>query len=116
MIKQPIMAAKQVATKTAPLSIPALASMVGLTKMMYAMVKKVVNPANTSVFTVVLFCVSLNWRSNQFIPSVVTIFLGFSSLSNIVLVPVRSEYTNDVIVCVKNRADYRQLNSQFLVY
>ena len=39
MMKQPKAAAKQVATNTAPLSIPASASIAGLTKMIYAMVR-----------------------------------------------------------------------------
>ena len=39
IMKQPIAAAKQVATKTAPLSMPASASIAGLTNMMYAMVR-----------------------------------------------------------------------------
>src|SRR5690625_2206693 len=44
MVKVPTTAAKQVATNTAPRSMPVLERMSGLTKMMYDMVKKVVMP------------------------------------------------------------------------
>ena len=62
----PINDASAVAMSTAVLSIPAAASMVGLTARMYAIVIKVVIPAMTSVLAVVLFSFSLNHFSNIF--------------------------------------------------
>ncbi|MPN32744.1 hypothetical protein SDC9_180224 [bioreactor metagenome] len=59
IIRVPMTAARIVAMNTAFLSIPARERMLGLTNMMYAMVRKVVSPANNSVFTSVLFSRSL---------------------------------------------------------
>jgi hypothetical protein len=53
-----------VAKKTAFLSIPVDERIVGLRNRIYAMVIKVVIPAITSVFTVVLFCDNLKIFSN----------------------------------------------------
>ena len=60
MLMQPINEAMQVASITAVGSIPAEDSMLGFTARMYAMVINVVIPAAISVFTLVLFCFSLN--------------------------------------------------------
>ena len=49
----------QVASIIAPVSMPVVPRMEGLTKMMYAIVKKVVRPATISVRTVVLFSFNL---------------------------------------------------------
>src|SRR5580692_6934159 len=49
MISEPSAATRQVATKTASLGIPASPRIAGLTKMMYAIVRKVVKPASSSV-------------------------------------------------------------------
>ena len=57
-------AAQQVATNTAPLSIPASASIDGLTKIIYAIVKNVVKPAIISVLGVVPWIDNLNSLSN----------------------------------------------------
>ncbi|MCY1305339.1 hypothetical protein D9M68_811560 [compost metagenome] len=65
MISVPIAAATQVATKTASLGIPASPRIDGLTKMMYAIVRKVVMPARTSVRTSVWCSRSLNRRSSS---------------------------------------------------
>ena len=51
MTADPNAAARQVATSTAPVSIPASPSTSGFTKMMYDSVRKVVHPASTSVRT-----------------------------------------------------------------
>ena len=55
--------AMQVAARTAAKSIPAALRTVGCTKMMYAIVRKVVMPAMTSVRTVVRFSESRKRRS-----------------------------------------------------
>ena len=58
-------AARQVATITAPKSIPAIWSTAGWTKMMYAMATNVVTPPMTSVLTSVLFPESLKSFSSM---------------------------------------------------
>ena len=55
MSRQPMIADKAVAVKTAPASIPASPRIIGLTKRIYAMETNVVRPARHSLFTVVLF-------------------------------------------------------------
>ena len=70
MTIDPKAAARQVATSTAPASIPVPAKICGFTKMMYAMVRKVVKPATTSRRTVELRCSSskyLNTGSYSFV-------------------------------------------------
>ncbi len=64
MISVPSAAATQVATNTASFGMPASPRMVGLTKMMYAIVRKVVTPASISVRTSVWCSRSLNRRSS----------------------------------------------------
>src|ERR1700744_950367 len=49
MISEPSAATRQVATNTASLGMPASPRIAGLTKMMYAIVRKVVRPASSSV-------------------------------------------------------------------
>ena len=58
----PMKEAKQVAIKTAVLSIPALERIFGFSARIYAMVINVVRPAIISVETFVLFSLSLNKR------------------------------------------------------
>ena len=53
--KQPTAAPKQVAVTKAPASMPVSDKMLGLTAMMYAMVRNVVRPAKSSVF-MLTFC------------------------------------------------------------
>ena len=53
MHRVPTQDARQVAIKTAVESIPDADKILGLTARMYAIVMNVVNPANTSVLTVV---------------------------------------------------------------
>src|SRR5450830_110758 len=65
MISVPIAAATQVATKTESFGIPASPRMDGLTKMMYAIVRKVVRPASSSVRTVVPLSLSLKNLSRK---------------------------------------------------
>ena len=60
--------ARAVASRTAVVSMPVEPSTLGFTARMYAMVIKVVIPAMTSVFTVVLCSDSLNMRSNIVFP------------------------------------------------
>ena len=67
MLMQPINEAMQVASITAVGSIPAEDSMLGFTARMYAMVINVVIPASISVFTLVLFCFSLNIFQTSFL-------------------------------------------------
>ena len=59
-------AARQVPTKLAPKSIPLTAIICGFTKIIYAMVTKVVNPAKTSLLKEVLLDSSLKIFSNIF--------------------------------------------------
>ena len=59
MISVPMIEAMIVARKTAPHSIPDWLSTLGFTAIIYAMVKKVVSPAITSVETFVPFSSSL---------------------------------------------------------
>jgi NaMN:DMB phosphoribosyltransferase len=59
-----IIVASAVAVNTAPKSIPACESMLGLTTSMYAIVMKVVIPARTSVLKLVLFFFNLKNASN----------------------------------------------------
>ncbi|OPZ83505.1 MAG: hypothetical protein BWY74_04437 [Firmicutes bacterium ADurb.Bin419] len=66
----PITAARMVATKTAPLSIPVFSNIVGFTKMTYAIVTKVVSPAISSVLTFVPCSLSLNSFSIYYYPPV----------------------------------------------
>jgi hypothetical protein len=51
----PTMAEMIVVVNTAPLSIPASARMLGFTARIYAIVRNVVIPARTSLFTVIVF-------------------------------------------------------------
>ena len=65
MIAEPIAAARQVATKTESRGMPDTERISGLTKMIYAMVRKVVTPAMISVRTVVPCSESLKKRSSM---------------------------------------------------
>lgn len=63
--KHPMAEATQVAIITAVKSIPVICSILGFTKIMYDMAKKVVKPAIISVRTLVLFSFNLKTRSNS---------------------------------------------------
>ena len=69
---EPTIAAKAVAVKAAPIGIPSKAeNIIGLTARIYDMVRNVVIPARTSVFTVV--CLGSNPKS------LVSIYLKFTN-------------------------------------
>ena len=70
----PMKEAKQVAIKTAVLSIPALERIFGFSARIYAMVINVVRPAIISVETFVLFSLSLNKRFSMGMYRILLIF------------------------------------------
>ncbi len=83
-------AATQVATKTAPFGMPASPRMAGLTKMIYAIVRKVVSPAISSVRTSVPFSLSLKKFSSSCIVYVSLIIVVFGFLAAVLRRLMRS--------------------------
>ena len=78
----PMNDARQVARRTAVLSIPVVESTLGFTASMYAIVMNVVRPAASSVLTVVLFSFSLNNFSNIFTTPILQILLCTEDFCN----------------------------------